>query len=59
MLMGKQMNNIIFITGSSGFIGYHLCKRLLAENDDIKIIEIDNMNDYYDVSLKEHNLDYL
>ena len=54
------MNTIqIFITGSSGFIGYHLCKRLLAENSDIKIVGIDNMNDYYDVCLKEHRLDDL
>ena len=58
MLTFKKTNTI-FITGSSGFIGNHLCKRLLAENDDIKIIGIDNMNDYYDVRLKEHRLDNL
>ena len=46
----------IFITGSAGFIGSNLAKRLLKENDSIKIIGIDNMNDYYDVRLKEYRL---
>ncbi|MGU3473426.1 NAD-dependent epimerase [Paenibacillus sp. D51F] len=40
----------ILITGSSGFIGYHLCEKLLA--DGYEIVGIDNMNDYYDVQLK-------
>ena len=44
----------IIITGVAGFIGYHLSKRLLEEN--ISIIGIDNMNDYYDVKLKEARL---
>lgn len=52
------MNKII-ITGSSGFIGYHLCRRLLNENENIHIIGVDNMNDYYDVKLKEHRLSEL
>lgn len=43
------------ITGSSGFIGYNLVKKLL-ENKENKIIGVDNMNDYYDVSLKENRL---
>ena len=47
----------ILVTGSSGFIGMHLCKNLL---DDGYIVEgIDNMNDYYDVSLKESRLSLL
>ena len=46
----------IFITGVAGFIGSNLAKRLLKENDSIKIIGIDNMNDYYDVRLKEYRL---
>lgn len=49
----------IVITGSSGFIGSNLCKRLLEENKDIKIIGIDNMNDYYDISLKDNRLNEL
>jgi UDP-glucuronate 4-epimerase len=40
----------ILITGIAGFIGYHLGKKLLAEN--WQVIGIDNMNDYYDVQLK-------
>ena len=48
----------IFVTGSSGFIGSNLVKRLLEETDS-KIIGLDNMNDYYDVSLKEYRLDNL
>lgn len=47
------------VTGAVGFIGYHLCKQLLILNDNVRIIGIDNMNDYYDVKLKEHRLDQL
>ncbi len=47
---------IIFITGTSGFIGSNLVKRLLKKNTDIHIIGLDNMNNYYDVSLKEYRL---
>lgn len=39
------------VTGSAGFIGYHLCKRLLAEGFDV--VGFDAMTDYYDVRLKE------
>lgn len=52
-------NKTILITGSSGFIGANLCKRLLKEKLNIKIIGLDNMNDYYDVKLKEYRLDEL
>ncbi len=45
----------IFVTGAAGFIGSNLCKRLL-EDSSIKLIGIDNMNDYYDVNLKESRL---
>ncbi|SMX47340.1 GDP-mannose 4,6-dehydratase [Actibacterium lipolyticum] len=40
-----------FVTGSAGFIGFHLCQRLLA--DGYKVVGLDAMTDYYDVSLKE------
>ena len=46
----------IFITGSSGFIGSNLAKRVLAEQPDVKVIGLDNMNDYYDVRIKEARL---
>ena len=44
----------ILVTGCCGFIGMHLCKSLL--NDGFQVFGIDNMNDYYDVSLKESRL---
>lgn len=44
----------ILVTGSSGFIGYHLSKRLCE--DGLAVIGIDNHNDYYDVGLKETRL---
>ena len=47
----------ILITGAAGFIGSNLVKELFNTVDDIKIIGIDNMNDYYDVSIKEYRLD--
>ena len=50
---------IVFVTGAAGFIGSNLCLRLLQENKDIKVIGIDNLNDYYDVRIKEYRLDKL
>ena len=47
----------ILITGAAGFIGFHLCKRLLAAGKEI--IGIDNLNDYYDSSLKKDRLKIL
>lgn len=46
----------IFVTGAAGFIGSNLVKRLLNDATQIKIVGIDNMNDYYDVSIKEYRL---
>ena len=48
-----------FITGVAGFIGAILAKRILNENEDVKVIGLDNMNDYYDVSIKEYRLKWL
>ncbi|WP_299626104.1 NAD-dependent epimerase/dehydratase family protein [uncultured Tenacibaculum sp.] len=45
----------ILITGAAGFIGFHLCERLLKE-EEIQIIGIDNINNYYDVNLKYSRL---
>lgn len=52
------MKKNYLITGAAGFIGFHLSRRLL-EQEDCSIIGIDNLNDYYDVSLKEKRLDIL
>jgi len=40
----------ILVTGTAGFIGYHLAKKLLERGDEV--VGIDNINDYYDVNLK-------
>lgn len=50
------MKKTIFITGSSGFIGSNLAKRILTTERDTKVIGLDNMNDYYDVRIKEARL---
>jgi len=51
-------NKIILVTGSSGFIGSNLCKRIL--NDfNCTVVGLDSMNDYYDVKLKEYRLNDL
>ena len=49
----------ILVTGSAGFIGSNLVKRLFKDLNSATIIGIDNMNDYYDVRLKEYRLDEL
>ena len=46
----------ILVTGAAGFIGSNLVKRLLKDLDNATIVGIDNMNEYYDVSLKEWRL---
>lgn len=47
----------ILVTGTAGFIGFHLSKKLLANGENV--IGIDNLNDYYDVSLKQARLEEL
>jgi UDP-glucuronate 4-epimerase len=44
----------VLVTGAAGFIGMHVCERLLARGDEV--IGVDNLNDYYDVALKEARL---
>jgi UDP-glucuronate 4-epimerase len=48
---------MIFVTGAAGFIGFHVAKALLRRGDEV--VGIDNLNDYYDVTLKEARLDIL
>ena len=52
-------NKTIMVTGSAGFIGYFLTKRLLEEVEGVKVIGFDSVNDYYDVSLKEWRIKQL
>ena len=52
----KLDNKTILVTGAAGFIGSNLVKRLISDFENICIIGIDNMNDYYDVRLKEFRL---
>lgn len=49
-------NKRVLVTGSAGFIGSNLCLELLRRFDSISIVGIDNLNDYYDVSIKEWRL---
>ncbi len=46
----------VLVTGAAGFIGSNLVLRLLSDYNDVKIVGIDNLNDYYDVSIKEWRL---
>ncbi len=47
----------VLVTGAAGFIGFHTSLALLARGD--RVVGVDNLNDYYDVSLKEARLDIL
>lgn len=55
--MNYELN--ILVTGAAGFIGSALCERLLKTEKNVQIIGIDNLNDYYDVSLKHDRLNRL
>lgn len=49
-------NKTILVTGAAGFIGANLVAKLLSTVKDVKLVGLDNMNDYYDVSIKEYRL---
>jgi UDP-glucuronate 4-epimerase len=51
------MSNKVLVTGAAGFIGFHLTKRLLR--DGFLVTGLDNLNDYYDIGLKESRLKIL
>jgi UDP-glucuronate 4-epimerase len=51
------MSRRVLVTGAAGFIGYHLSERLLEQGDEV--VGLDNLNDYYDVKLKEARLERL
>ena len=52
-------NKVILVTGAAGFIGSNLVLEPLREAHPVHIIGIDNMNDYYDVSIKEYRLEQI
>jgi len=52
-------NRTIFVTGAAGFIGSNLCLRLLKEVKGARVVGFDNMNDYYDVNIKDYRLKQL
>ena len=59
--LGRINNNTmnILVTGSAGFIGANLVLRLLDSPGSINIVGLDNLNDYYDPSLKEYRLNLI
>lgn len=53
----RYINSMIIVTGCAGFIGFHVTRRLLEEKE--QVIGIDNINDYYDVKIKNSRLNIL
>ncbi len=49
-------NKTVLVTGAAGFIGANLCMELLQNTENITVVGLDNMNDYYDVNLKLYRL---
>ena len=48
--MGNYKMKTILVTGAAGFIGYHLCEKLLQSS--YNVVGLDNINGYYDINLK-------
>ncbi len=57
MREANEVMRVVLVTGSAGFIGFHLCKLLLSEG--FRVIGYDAMTDYYDVALKQRRHDIL
>ena len=55
----ELINKTVFVTGAAGFIGSNLVLKLLETISPVKIVGIDNLNDYYDVSIKNWRLEQL
>ena len=55
-MSNNNLPHNLLITGSAGFIGSNLVLRLLESEEPLNIIGLDNLNDYYDPSLKEYRL---
>lgn len=53
----ELINKTIMVTGAAGFIGANLCMELLRKVDNVRIVGFDNLNDYYDVAIKEYRLE--
>jgi nucleoside-diphosphate-sugar epimerase len=49
----------VLITGAAGFIGANLVMRIMSEDPSCRIVGLDNLNDYYDVSIKEYRLEQI
>jgi UDP-glucuronate 4-epimerase len=56
-MMTQDNNPTILVTGAAGFIGFHLSRKLLETGN--RVVGVDNLNEYYDVSLKKARLDLL
>lgn len=57
--MKETLNKVVLVTGAAGFIGSNLVLELLRTASPVHIVGIDNMNPYYDVSIKEYRLDQI
>ena len=53
----KEEQNVALVTGSAGFVGYYVSKKLLDEG--WRVIGVDCLSDYYDVALKKHRESFL
>ena len=52
----NRSSKTVLVTGAAGFIGANLVKRLFADVEDIRVVGLDSLNDYYDVTLKQERL---